>query len=147
MVQVLRSLLAEELEPVQLNAFAVEVLLILVHILKFGRSTQVKAAIDEVYKTQSTQEHSSTKIFLTFFYLFAVICRIPMAVLALTSKCLVMQTSCHAMAYGLQIQNLSSCRTSILNCAETPLRICLDKNRRKNRRRRKKKQKRYDNSH
>lgn len=45
---VLRSMIDDELEASQQNAFSAEVLLIFVNILKLGKSSQVKIQIDEV---------------------------------------------------------------------------------------------------
>jgi predicted Kef-type K+ transport protein len=48
---VLRSFLEEDLEDSQKHAFAVEVLLIMVNILKLGKSPQTKNQIDDVRQT------------------------------------------------------------------------------------------------
>lgn len=45
----------DELEPVQQNAFAAEVLLVLVNILKLGSSSKIKNQIDDVRHWSTTQ--------------------------------------------------------------------------------------------
>jgi predicted Kef-type K+ transport protein len=60
---VLRSFLEEDLEASQKHAFAVEVLLIMVNILKLGKSPQTKNQIDDVptsSATHTTHTHTHT---------------------------------------------------------------------------------------